>query len=655
MLGIKKAERAAVKNNTDGSVNSDKRTHNTKTMKEKINMMNPVTAATKIANDHKYSKYGFNDEKYTKPLANGTISRCVVQFPIDPAAVSIAKDYCGSLANHEFKNIYFNEKEDRKVFKMINKFYEGNIGTQGYECNILDITRIMNIARRAVIGISFKSEFYNRSLKRSYFEDKSFGGINVLKLMAWGVTHAYCTGLFLSTKNMFDVIPKTKREIQTIWNAYINCQDDIRDEVKNLFTFNEDGVCKFVEDKKETFCTFGKKQSPTDDIPFDEAADASVIPLLPTVVINGNRELDNEYHIAISKPDKIIDAEYTVVEDVKKDNSTSEVTMKPNIDNPAEKTPTIAHEVVTASESTKDDDGYEYFSEDDSKPGDQMTFGELIASQIEKGNTINPAVIASVMSEKDNINAMNLADVVKSNNSQWSEIPRLSKFTSYVQEVGKNVLYAMDKDFLGLIDAKIIDNDGNITRELHIDPCLMYGDTLRIITTDNVKGDIRRETFIPISNKEIVTAAINGPLTKDQRKTIVSALPRCLGDFRTKYSFLDKVDMRGIFDPKKSDINGLAFEDWRALVTNISNILKIKGFPICRMRISEYRDPDNFQLTCDDKVYSTYPSAILTEPSNMNAMQNRFFINATSDPTKKDLPNIYYTGPDYSEAVGKKD
>lgn len=667
MLGFKKAERAAKKNNIDGGpVNSDKQ-HNTNSVKEKIKMMNPITVATKAATNHHYDKYGVKNEKYTKPLNNGAVSRCIVQYPIDNAAMSFAKDYCGSLASGEFKNnTYFEEKQDKRVFKMINKFYNEPVGTQAYECNILDITRTLNVARRAIISKSFRSEAASaKSLKKSYFEDKNIGGINVLKLMAWAVTHSYVTGLFMSIKDMFDVIPKTKREIQTSWNAYIGCQDDIRDEVKKIFIFDENGNCQFIEDKKNTFCTFGKKQSPTDDIPFEEAADADVIPLVPTSVIQGNRRMDEEYHLAVSKPDKIIDAEYTVVAEPEQKNEEvtptidpkAEVTMKPNVDQSTDKTPTIAHEVVTPSDKDviKDEDGYEYFSEDDSKPSDQMTFGELIADQIEKGNTINPAVVASVMSEKNNINAMNLGDVVKANNEQWSQIPRLSKFTSYVQEAGKNVLYAMDKELLGMIDANIIDNDGNIIRELHIDPCLMYGDTLRIVTTDNAKGDIRRETFIPISNKEIVMAAINGPLTKDQRKSIVSALPRCLGDFRTKYSFLDKVDMRGITDPKKSDIIGLAFEDWRALVTNISNILKTKGFPVCRVRVSEYRDPDNFQLTCDDKVYATYPTAILTEPSNVSAVQNHFFINATSDHTKKDLPNSYYTGPDYSEAVGRKD
>lgn len=671
MLGFKKAERAAKKNNVNGGpVNSDKQhnTHNMK-MKEKINMINPISVFTELTSTHRHNSYGFKNPKYDKPLSvdDGVISRCTVQCPIEASVTALSRDYRGSLMNHEFTNDYFDAKEDKQVIKMINKFYNGNIGTKDYECNILDLTRIVNITRRAILGKSFKDEILgSKNIKKSYFEDKNIGGFNALKFMAWVVPHAYITGLFMTPKDIFDSIPKTKREIQTIWNAYINSQLDLRDDVAKMFIFDTNGVCAYVEQKKSLFCTFGNKQHPTDDIPFDDAADADTIPLTTTEVIRGNRKMDEDYRAAVNKPDKVIDVDYTVQNDddskSKKDepskpiNPKDEVVMKPNVDQTTDKTPTIAKEVVTpATDSTKDEDGYEYFSEDDSKSGDQMTFGELIASQIEKGNTINPAVIASVMSEKDNINAMNLGDVVKANNEQWSEIPRLSKFTSYVQEAGKNVLYTMDKELLGLIDVKIIDNDGNITRELHIDPCLMYGDTLRVITTDNAKGDIRRETFIPISNKEIVMAAINGPLTKDQRKTIVSALPRCLGDFRTKYSFLDKVDMRGIADPKKSDIIGLAFEDWRSLVTNISNILKTKGFPVCRVRVSEYRDPDNFQLICDDKVYSTYPTAILTEPSNMSAVQNRFFINATSDPVAKNLPNSYYTGPDYGAAVGRKD
>ena len=72
------------------------------------------------------------------------------------------------------------------------------------------------------------------------------------------------------------------------------------------------------------------------------------------------------------------------------------------------------------------------------------------------------------------------------------------------------------------------------------------------------------------------------------------------------------------------------------------------------MRVSEFKDPDNFQLVCDNKVLCTYPTGLLNEPSNLEVLANGFFITATSDTTKKDQPGFFYTGPEMVKAKESK-
>lgn len=648
MLGFKKAERAAKKDTKDVTmnvVNSDNKQQATNSTtpapKKKFMTREDMLASAKKL---KYAKHGVGDEAMfnTKQLPEGIISKAIAQSPIDEESAKIVKEYCSNLRDGDFKDNDFFTKEDKAIYKMMKKFYDCDCGTQDYECNILDITRFINISRRAIFDRPFKDEhFCARSLKMSYFRAKTISGVNCLKFMAWAATHSYCTGLFLDARGIFDVIPKTDETLFPIWNSYINMQDDITPEVKKLFLF-ENGVCPYVLQKKDIFCNLHKSEGPTDDVPFaDTSADVMQVPLTTYSTDRANKQMDSDYHSAMANDKDPIDPE-------------AKATIRLNVERSEEKSIEVPV-AASSTEETNNDDKYEFFSEDDNMNPGQLTFGELVANQISSGNKINPAIVASVLSNQDRVTTETLPEFIKANNKQWSNIPRLSKFTSYVKEAGKAVIYGLDAEYPGLIKAQIVNMNGDVLRELRIDPCVMYGDTLRIVTTDNAKMDIRRETFIPISNKEIVMAAINGPLTREQRKSIVDALPRCLGDFRTKYSFLDKVDMRGISAPGKEEIDGLKFEDWRALVTNISNILKDKRMPVCRMRVSEYKDPDNFQLSCDEKVLCSFPTLLLNEPSNIYAIQNKFFINATSDPTMKDQPNVYYTGPDYSAGKNKKE
>lgn len=673
MLGFKKAERAAKNVTKEGVVDA---TFTEVKQQAESAITTKTTSKTKKTPEHvisiKFPKFGdpmkkipekkhvTNDEKYGKPLPDGVISRAV-SANIEQDATGFAKDFCYQLRAGNFKdNAYFGKKDH--PYKMVMGFYNGEkCGSKEYENNVMDLIRFINISRRAVLGKSFKDEKITfRALNDSYFKCKNVKGFDTMKLMAWAVPHSYVTGMFLDAKGRFDMIPKTDPTMFPAWNAFINQQDDIRPEVKALFLFNDKGVCPYVESHRKDFVfNCADNQHPEDDPPFesDDAADIDAIDLSCIEAQKQNNILDEQYKTAMENdkdPDtsnaKILmlpvhKTDEATVEEKPIDHS-AEVTMKPNV----EKEDVKIETPMQTEEEAKSDDDFVPFEA--SKDPNDLTFGELIADKVQSGK-INPAVVASILNDANRITVETLPKFIEDNNNQWASIPRLNKFTSYVKEAGKNVIYGADSEFLGLIKAQIINDSGDILRELRIDPCIMYGDTLRVVTTDNTKGDIRRETFIPISNKEIVTAAINGPLTKDQRKTIIEALPRCLGDFRTKYSFLDKADMRGIMNPG-TDIVGLPFEDWRRLVTNISNILKMPKMPVCRMRVSEFKDPDNFQLVCDNKVLCTYPTGILNEPSNLEALTNGFFVTATSDTTKKDQPGFFYTGPEMVKAKESK-
>ena len=712
MLGFKATRASNVKTNAGFTnpdfVNTEAPTETTTDIstdvikrKEKKKMTNPIKAM-------RHNKYGVgNKEKYDQPLPTGVISRAIAA-EIDSEAQAVSRDYCYRLANSEFKsNKYFTKKDN--PYKMISEFYDGEkIGTQDYECNIIDITRYTNISRRAILSKSFMDEkLKSRGIRDSYFNGKYVHGTNMIKFMAWAVTHAWVTGLFLDRKGIFDVIPKShsSKTLIPLWNSYISMQDDIREEVKVLFKFDEKGNCPFVDKYKKSFCSVTNNSAPTDDIPFDsdDKADVSAVDLTTGEEVKmaeaANKEMDAAFEAAVENdPEPKVDPKgqcnhynlngtsalirdqdgsggctcaicgthfnirkYTA-EEVKmaeaankemdaafkaavendpepKVDPKAEVKMQPNVKKEDIKIEVPVVEVLPA-ETSPDTDNKE-----------EMTFGELIADKVQKGEKIREAVYRNIIGYF-NITKENFDDYIKANNEDWGRFSNYATFTKYVNEAGKKVFYIHDLELANITKAFILNDNGDIVRDLRIDNRVIYGDSFRIITMDNASYDIRKETFIPISNKEIVMAAINGPLTKEQRKTIMQALPRCLSDFRGKYTYLDKVDMSGI-----GEISGegkLTFNDWRTLVINISNILKAPNFPLCRVRISEFKDVDNFQLVCDDKVFCCWNNPIYNEPSNMIALQNRMFVIATSDSTKKGVNGYYYTGPDYDAPVKEK-
>ena len=595
----------------------------------------------------KYKKYGVQRDEF-EVVPNYGISN-VIDASIDADATSIVRDYTGLLKNGTIDKsapYYIGKDAFRKA---IEEFYNGTPGTRAYECTLIDLSRLSNVVRRKIL---------RKSLKKDYMTLVGTSEFDNIKFAAWVVTHAYVTGLFMTPNEITSVmvaISEWEVANKFMWNLFVDSISDIRDSIKHLFTFYSDGEgsCPYLAQK----CIISEAhdpaedEHPTDDQAFDDKADVDRIDLVTADVVNGNKEMDAQYKAAVSKEER---KNNDAVMNLSNETVQEEVTMTPPTDNLIHFTPKVDREssMSTAAVSTTEQQSVEDYDPAEDYGNEQITFGDIVDDH-RKNGVINSAVVASVLSNRNRITVDTLPKFIEDNNKQWESIPRLSRFTEIVNNMGKKVLYAPDNEYLGLIDAKVIDDNGDIHRELRIDPCIIYGDTLRVVTTDHPRGDIRLETFVPISDDKRVKQIIEGPLTKDQRRAIIEPIPCCLY-VRQKYHFLDRIDLRGISAPGTNTI-GLPFNDWRKMITNISNIIKDPNFPICRMRVSEFKDPDNFQLVCDDKVLCAWPTDILSMPSNLKAMSEGFFVNATSDSTKKGTQGYFYTGPEYNTEQKKEE
>lgn len=601
----------------------------------------------------KYKKYGVGSQEF-EVVPNYGISNAIGQS-IDVDATSVVRDYTGCIKNGIVKAdpYYIGKASFRNA---IEAFYTGVPGTRAYECTLIDISHLSNVVRRKIL---------NKSLKKDYKTLVGSSELDNIKFAAWVVTHAYVTGLFMTPSDITDVMAvitnEWSPENKFVWNLFVDSISDIRDSVKHLFTFSDgEGSCPYLVQKCIAGEVIGEEEPdtaedehPSDDQAFDDKADVGRIDLVTADVVNGNKEMDAQYKVAVSKDER---KDNDVVMNLSNEIVQEEVIVTPPTDNLIRFTPKVEKsdvtpEVQVASTAAAEQEPAEDLDED--YDPEQITFGDVVAEQKKNGNVVNPAVVASVLSKHDRVTVETLPKFIEDNNKQWDAIPRLSRFTAMVNHIGKKVLYGPDNEFLGLIKAQIVDDKGDVYRELRLDPCIIYGDTLRVVTTDHPRGDIRLETFVPISDDKRVKQIIEGPLSKDQRRAIIEPIPNCLY-VRQKYHFLDRIDLRGISAPG-TEIVGLPFNDWRKLVTNISNIIKDPNFPICRMRVSEYKDPDNFQLVCDDKVLCAWPTEILGLPSNMKALSEGFFVNATSDSTKKGVQGYFYTGPDHDVEQKKEE
>lgn len=207
-------------------------------------------------------------------------------------------------------------------------------------------------------------------------------------------------------------------------------------------------------------------------------------------------------------------------------------------------------------------------------------------------------------------------------NAQWEKAyPGLDKFTKIVHSTGYSVVYAAANNFPGLILTQIVDmgmnqGQGGVKKYLFIDPGFIYGDTMRIISTDRPDGNLYREVYLSRNNKKDIVKLITTGLAKEDRKRINESLPRSI------FNVIDHVDMK--------ECNISNFFSWKYLIINISNVLK--NLPNCRMRLIEVEANNKFKLICDDKVMSVYDNGIMDTDSHRDALENGLYVDY--DPEK---------------------
>ena len=231
------------------------------------------------------------------------------------------------------------------------------------------------------------------------------------------------------------------------------------------------------------------------------------------------------------------------------------------------------------------------------------------------------------------------------NNVLWEKnIHNLNRLTDIVRKKGLNISYEEVDKYPGLLFARIAGDDGVDKRYIMIDPSKVYGDTLRIIPCtglekDPNKFDIKKEMYLSLSDKELVSKAIDGTLTKEDRKQFFSKVPRVISEFRpnvTKYHFLDRIDLSGLS-------NGVytRYPSWRSLICNISNIFKANDdqgnrcvSDSIRFRVADFESADKFKLICDDKVSLSFPSSICEEADHIEAKKMSLMIEYDKEKYK---------------------
>ena len=343
-------------NPTDTIMEENTKRHHNNSFKQKLAKRNA-------------KRHGVDNSRYNEPIPNGLVSR--VASVAAPEDLVVYKEYTTELFRGSFRcNTYFNKK-DGLMYKLASAFFNGNVGTSEYECVIIDITRFTNITRRSILGKPMRGERINaKFICDSYYSTKKVKGVDAFKFAAWIVVHAYCTGLFLDRKGIYDMIPKNDPTITSMWNLWINLQDDVPNEVKRLFLFGDDGYCQYAETNKDLFGF--KKKDKDADVNDDEVEAFDVNEDNDEELVKECEELDERYRTAVAndKDEAIVDHPVSVDTEAKEETTTSDFESKA-----VEVKETVSD--VDKSVSVSKHEADEYKPEAATK-AHEFTFGELM-------------------------------------------------------------------------------------------------------------------------------------------------------------------------------------------------------------------------------------------------------------------------------------
>lgn len=585
-----------------------------------------------VPSESKYDSMGISGEIFdynAKEDSNGNI---IISLAVESKGGardrSVIKPYLEKFMNHKLTpEPYFTEK-DGEVYWLVKDFFESNYPSRDADSKLIPLCRFFNVLNRQVNNDLYAKydtmwdKFCSSDIRKAYNTGKTITikpkdclfkkswNRNPLKEAAWVVVHSYLIDKFMSENYQYRLVPK-KPELAVIWNHYIEMMDDVPDLVKRYYYLNENGKSAFmyyyeteVMNTKADEPNTGESvdgvrletEHPVDDdeegatVPFEEAI------VVDTTGINSSvEELKANFENSI-KEDNVIDTEFKLVP-ATIDNSKKENQQ----DN--------KNEAVKKVESKE-----ENIPKKEEKKVDDVSTEKPVSRPIESDPTID-----------------------RNNRDTEQFIPKLNRFTDLARKNGYSVFYGSKPTvFPGMAIAILINRENSEEkRVLLLDPCLVYGDTLRVININNnlQNVDLKRCAFVAISQKEAVEKLIKGTFDKEDRKKNNEQLPRVLSDFRDTYHFIDRVDLSNLQEiTKKPDGKSISFNEWKKLVINISNILKNSNIPVCRFRVCEYTNCNKFKLICDDQVRIFHISNINHEPSQAQAYIQNFWVDY--DPEK---------------------
>lgn len=533
-----------------------------------------------------------------------------------------------------------------------------------YKSFVRDFIEQFNFTSKNPVKISENSKFKKAWLSAT---SAAISGVkrNPIKEAAWVVCHSDKFGYKLTWDEYRTLIPTNGNDTMIVnWNRCIeNDLDDVSDEIKNLFIIKDKSVqifdllnhnTKAAEDKDRFKEVIVEDKNPSTEISNNaeaiatEKEDAEAKKEFAEVVAELDAEVDDA-------PEEEAGAEKIDHEDpeekAKRDKLAqliSEITtMTANKSDLSDDTKAIIYGAL-ANIGTRfivPDENQKVPAVIDVKPEDiTITDADTKKKNAELDAEMKNAIARDdEKDEKKEATEETVAEhptqgtMFAENNIPWEDrIPKLNILTDICKKKGLGVQYSLCS-YPGIIMANIytvVENNFNVTRQLLIDPMVIYGDTVRVIpiTSTNDKFDIRKEMYIPITNKKLVSKAIDGTLSKEDREKFFSNLPRCMSDFRGKYHFLDRIDLRCLTE----DGSAINFFSWRTLVTNISKVLASKNIPTnCRFRVVDYKNGNHFELVCDDKVLSSISGDIFNEKDHFDSVAQGLRVEYDVDKYKE--------------------
>lgn len=610
------------------------------------------------------------------------LSKFLGQYPDHPDLGSV-KEYMKDIRNGVFDADEFWDKKDRPFYKMIKGFYSTKPNSKEFNEAAVDIYVAAGKLWRVITGntVNIKEDNEGKKILSNFYS----GGV-YMKFAAWLAVNSYFSNIFLNRKGILDIIPTMRPDVSTFWNNYIfmisrTMPEKYMNTLKK-FVMDSEGNCELVLDyvrdqkskndtnKSEAPVDPAEMEHPEDDKPESNNSDdgKKVIkndaPYGESKTIVDDSPKQEKKHSEVEKLLNIIskhsknkesnEAKKNVIKDM-----SPKVKDVKHEEDPVEKLGPADAEVVYdgqkfTEEEKKDAEVIKPKNEESVtfKPNvksEGYTFGKLKNGIVSTNGTEDAAGKAPDVPEEkpisndhskedvdtENVSTSSQEDIIVDQytdyNKEWEKVfPGLEGFTKIIHSTGLSVVYAAANNFPGLILVQIVDktmnnNMGGVKRYLLIDPGMIYGDTMRIISTDRADGNLYREIYLTRNRKDEIIKLVTTGLTKEDRKRINESLPRSI------YDVIDRVDMK--------DCPNIGFINWKYLIINISNVLR--NLPSCRMRLIEVKSNNKFKLICDEKVISVYDNGIMGSDSHKEQLENKLYVDY--DPEKYG-DKLYYAG-----------